>query len=374
MVFKECIGSWVEIKTSMPLSSHSWFFTNIIVQGQITLLTMTLIPYLLCALHIFTLLNAHPFTQSQPHGKLSSQVHKQQVLGLDHGSNAKHPQPFYAIAHRVLSSAGVRAALSHGANALEIDMTAHVNKPLTPGYGWWAQHDAIPSGAGDTAEKIFETIAEERRQGNNVIFVWLDIKNPDECDPAIPKQHPCSIEYLRDLARTILEPEGIRLLYGFGLKGVTKRAFGVIREGLNSNEKIDIDGRPHDVMASFSSQKLGRVQSVMSRGLFDMRLWFGDCNKDRLLGNLCYDLRIASENLASHDHWCSHVFGWTILKNQKDLVDSLLDKTNIDGLIYGRPANEYVDSEGVRNALGAITDWIERHPGDRFLADNSTAW
>ncbi|CAI6095927.1 unnamed protein product [Clonostachys chloroleuca] len=66
-------------------------------------------------------------------------------------------RPFYAIAHRIIKGYDVRSALAHGANAINIDMTAWSS-------GWWVGHDGLPTTARDTAKKMFQTISEERKE------------------------------------------------------------------------------------------------------------------------------------------------------------------------------------------------------------------
>ncbi|KAB8074635.1 hypothetical protein BDV29DRAFT_156403 [Aspergillus leporis] len=95
-------------------------------------------------------------------------------------------RPIYAIAHMVLRPEAVTAALSHGANAIEVDLIAWKE--------WWADHDGGDDSAGSTARELFIFIAEQRKSGKDITYIWLDIKNPDEC----PKGKACSIQALRD--------------------------------------------------------------------------------------------------------------------------------------------------------------------------------
>lgn len=96
-------------------------------------------------------------------------------------------RPVYVVAHRVLTAEGVRNALAHGANALEVDATA-----WTDG-GWYADHDRTITSRGDTVEEVFDQAATERAHGARINFVWLDIKNPDFCDSSSPQRTHCSV-------------------------------------------------------------------------------------------------------------------------------------------------------------------------------------
>lgn len=134
-----------------------------------------------------------------------------QSIAEDSSSSASQrrlsQKPIYAIAHRVLTAQGVKDAFANGANAIETDMTAWRD-------GWYADHDGTLTSYGDKVEVLFKAIADEKRNGKPVTFVWLDLKNPDYCDPNSNKWRHCSIAALQDLARSILQPAGIRVLYG----------------------------------------------------------------------------------------------------------------------------------------------------------------
>lgn len=276
-------------------------------------------------------------------------------------TNINGPRPFYMISHRVLVKQGVHDALKHGANAVEIDMTADVKTKE----GWWADHDNTIGSRGDSARDMLEAIANARKQGKSINFVWLDLKNPDRCNTIDPKLRYCSILGLRDLAREILEPVGVRVLYGFYTATMTGRAFQIISGNLTTNEALNIDGKTADILKAFANLPLPIQQSqcVFSNGLFTLSIMFGNCyEKERYTCTECRQ-GVASQSFGK-------VFSWTASSGQADLVNELLGIAKIDGLIYGRLANMYDDGEDCRSTANDIKSWIQGHPEAIFLATN----
>lgn len=258
-------------------------------------------------------------------------------------------RPFFAIAHRVLGDYGVRDALAHGANAIEIDMTAWPT-------GWFADHDGTIFSRGHSAETMFQTIAEERKAGKNIIFVWLDLKNP-EYEPDASKR--TSVEGLRRLAREILQPVGVKVLYGFYGPSIGKREFDSIRGGLNANEALNGDGVV--AMVEKELQRLPRGQRVYSSGFFDLVLKF-----DGPLANL---------TAASKSGSFGKVFGWTLGNhNDKTRVDRLVNDAHVDGLIYGFKQTEYKDHTDTKAAFDDIIRTIQAGDRYRLATINDDPW
>lgn len=264
-----------------------------------------------------------------------------------------HARPLYTIAHRVLTVQGVKDALSHGANALEIDA-----RPWPS--GWLADHDGSPTSAGDTIEIMFETIAEERRKGHNMIFVWLDIKTPDLCDPSDSMRRHCSIVGLRELARHILEPAQVQVLYGFSWAYYT--AYDVILNDINANEAITLNGRALYINNLFESRGPSDVgKRVMSYGYNELQIEFGDCYEPDYY--TCTELRQATQAKVF-----GLVFGWTLSADQKQYADLMLDDADVDGIIYGFKWTYYYDDPRTRSPVQDIKSWINKHPERRYLA------
>ncbi|KJK83644.1 hypothetical protein H634G_00877 [Metarhizium anisopliae BRIP 53293] len=311
---------------------------------------MMTISQLLSSLFFFSAVLGWPFsTQARSIDRAVSgdYVEKEKILQQTFHS----PRPFFAIAHRVLMDYGVRDALNHGANALEIDMTAWSKQ-------WYADHDGTLTSRGHTAEHIFKAIAHERRAGKPAIFVWLDLKNPDYCDERYPA---CNIEALRNLARDILQPAGVKVLYGFYSSQTSKRAYQVISRGLNSNEAIGIDGNVGEANRVFNSQGPASIKHrVYSKGLFDPAWNFGNCKSS---GNqICPQLRQGAESRNF-----GKVFGWTIAEDNRKEADQLMS-VGVDGLIYGFVATHYYDDPDTRAARKILADWLSKNQDKAYLA------
>ncbi|KAL4964626.1 uncharacterized protein BDV14DRAFT_209241 [Aspergillus stella-maris] len=277
-------------------------------------------------------------------------------------------RPIYAIAHRVLRPQGVTLAVSHGANAIEVDLTAWKDAPFDP--KWWADHDATGHSAGADARELFEFIAGERKGGAPIAFVWLDIKNPDFCAFA---EMPCSIESLRDTVRQTLEPAGIRALYGF-YGNQDSRALKIMRNTLNANEAIVLNGMASDVLDSYAANftRLPVKQKVMDYGWTQLYYNFGDCNETT--GNkTCAQLRDGAK--ARDQGKLGKVFGWTSTWGDGPKVQSLLGTQHVDGIIYGPQESDYEKAEEVaRNGGRELVDFVKQTPNLRMATVYDVPW
>lgn len=264
-------------------------------------------------------------------------------------------RPLYVIAHKVLDEKGVDDALSHGANAFETDQTAWKE-------GWWADHDGKQDSWHAKTSDLFKHIAKRRKEGKNIQFVWLDIKNPDWCDLDDKKWEVCSVKGLRQLARDILQPAGVKVLYGFMKSG--GKAFGYLRYNLNDNEAFNYDGSPGKTPAEVNKDyaDLQVSRKVASYGDDYLTKGFGDCHEPSW--NTCTELRQAGDT----GNW-GKIFGWTVSVGQADLVGKLFGEADVDGVIYGFKETLYYDHPESRDAANSVLDWIKKHPSVK-VADN----
>ncbi|KAL3480426.1 hypothetical protein BJX99DRAFT_266865, partial [Aspergillus californicus] len=263
-------------------------------------------------------------------------------------------RPTYAIAHRVLRPEAVTAALSHGANALEIDLTAWDTE-------WWADHDGTAHSAGATARTLFQTIASQRQNGQNIIFVWLDIKNPDHCKGA---DRGCSIEALRDLVRETLEPAGVKALYGF-FQTETSDGFTVMRETLGGNEAIVLSGTAGEVVGLYDDTGISARQRIMDYGYSRLDQGFGNCHE--LSYYTCAELREGGG--LREDGRLGKVMGWTSTRGDTQRVDLLLQGAEVDGVIYGFQSEDYADDAVPKAAFQDIQDFVDAHSDTRRMAN-----
>ncbi|KAJ8119350.1 hypothetical protein ONZ43_g3681 [Nemania bipapillata] len=280
------------------------------------------------------------------------------------------PQPFYIISHRTLTVGGVVAAVNDGANAMEIDARAYAG-------GWRADHDGIPFlSSGDSMRKMFEAIAAERRAGKVITFVWLDIKNADECPPI---ERSCSVLGLQDLARELLEPVGVRVLYGISKS--SSAPIKLLGQSLNSNEALGIDCEAgDDVLSLFRMVEppLTKNKTVYSCGLFSFDLDIRGERKRKLL-----------EGIRSQAY--GRTLGWTLLPRDIAIIQEL-GGAGVDGMIYaGTPANAYGVSSTIGDILGGlfgkggtqrenerrtqkmVAEWVRGNPEKRYIARQEDA-
>ncbi|KAF5617045.1 phospholipase D [Fusarium tjaetaba] len=268
-------------------------------------------------------------------------------------------KPFYAIAHRCNDMSAVQRAVNDGANAIEMDIFSEGKD------GWWASHDG-PSKNGDRAKDMFDNIAAHRKAGKPITFVWLDLKNPDACDPGKPEEWGCSIAALRDLARQILEPQGVRVLYGF-YGNENGNAYRLLQSGLTANEAMNVDGRSAPLQQSFNNKGPSSIQKrVASYGWKDLKEGFGDCTESGDAHLTCTQLR---QEVASGKF--GKVFSWTAVVDQVQLVQKLMG-VGIDGIIYGLDGAPYGGS--ATQALAQIRSALAQNGGYRYAGVSDNPW
>ena len=147
----------------------------------------------------------------------------------------------------MLSVQGVKDAIANGANALETNLIAWHDES---GDGWWANHDGVVTNRSATASELFEAIAKQRIAGKNIAFVRFDLKNPDYYKLDYPEYVNCSIVALQDLARKILHPAGVRVMFGFS--GTIGKAYNWICANANKYESIGVEDPSASVKKTFA--------------------------------------------------------------------------------------------------------------------------
>jgi sphingomyelin phosphodiesterase D len=154
---------------------------------------------------------------------------------------------------------------------------------------------------------MFDRIAQQRRAGKNIGFVWLDIKNPDYCDSGDAKWRHCSVAALRDLARTKLGNTGVRVLYGFyGNAGGT--GWKDVSHHLTDHEGVNTGGDAADVRRQFNRSGVPSAQRVMDEGLVNL-------SEPNVLGNVRKQTRLDAR--LRDQVKLARVFGWTTTAGER---------------------------------------------------------
>lgn len=108
-------------------------------------------------------------------------------------------------------------------------------------------------------------------------FVWFDIRYADWCNADDTQWVHCSVTALRDLAREILQPVGVRALYGFYGTQYKYTANSRIANNFNSNEAVNLDGSLSWAQKGFDGAGPGdRSRRVYSCGDPTIRNGFND--------------------------------------------------------------------------------------------------
>ncbi|WP_189959552.1 hypothetical protein [Streptomyces alanosinicus] len=281
-------------------------------------------------------------------------------------AQAASSRPIWAIAHRVLEKKAVDAALNHGANALEIDMTAENGGP------WWAQHDAGALGRGDKAADLFTYIGQQRSAGKNVSFVWLDMKTPNGCGTHIPSYNQCKVQALAEDARKLLEDKGIYVMYGFPqLSGVQPNKSGLryMAQHLTDKEAISVSAgsgiKPYGEFDNAFNvlktvEQIPPDQRVIDSGFFNPGL----AKKQQILDGLKKGAGYRAENNLAR------VFGWTAVYSSQ--VSEMLD-TGADGVIYGNASRQYTGDKSNEELMKKFHDRIASSGGSLRLATTADA-
>ncbi|MFB9907845.1 hypothetical protein [Allokutzneria oryzae] len=295
-----------------------------------------------------------------------------ELLGVS-AAMAAGQRPVYAIAHRVNNADGVRAAIKHGANAIEIDVCAWWNPNE-----WRAYHDCSTAGEnrrGPSVDSMFDLIVAEARAGRRLALVWLDIKDPNYCGEQ--PNRTCSVAGLRDKAQK-LTAAGIQVLYGFyeyhggSNPDVGGRGWQSLQGRLGKLEGIVTTGSLAKVQDAYAKHGTGLPvgHRAMDYGDSDIRKGFGNCTEPTYY--TCSELKKAAKYRDSGS--LAATFSWTTDYDDPWYVDKLLGEAGVDGIIAGwakHRVTEYNDGWECAQSIGAVLSWVSRHSTTHRMATAS---
>ncbi|WP_219106998.1 hypothetical protein [Austwickia sp. TVS 96-490-7B] len=267
----------------------------------------------------------------------------------------KGPRPVFAIAHRVTSVEAVDEALNQGANAIHIDA-----KGISGGMTAVEGNDVRTGGR--FVEIILKKIANARKQGKTINFVWLEFHEPHRCTKT---PETCSGKTLRELARNTVEKENIRVVFGFG-KGVGGADWKQITEGLNDKEAVSIYGPTDQVIDNFEKhgKHIKPGQRILNFGHSSMKDRAGDCTTPNQQS--CYQLKQAAAK--RNENKIGNVFGWTTPINHEKKLNDLFTKADVDGVLAVMPSARRTEVPVNKPALSEINKWVKAHPQTHRMA------
>ncbi|MFD7236837.1 phospholipase [Streptomyces syringium] len=293
------------------------------------------------------------------------------ALGTTQAAAADQRQAIYAIAHRVNTLDGVDAAISHGANAIEIDVCAWWNPNE-----WRSWHDCSSAGdnrRGPSFDSMIDRIVSHAGAGRRLGLVWLDIKDPNYCGEA--QNRGCSVAGLRDKAQR-LTAAGIQVLYGFyeyhggSTPDVGGRGWKSLEGRLGSLEGITTTGTRDQVRNAFNRSGPGFPvgRRVMDYGDGNLPNGFGNCTEAGR--STCAELKKGAGDRAAGQ--LAATLSWTATYNDPWYVDKLLVEARVDGIIagYGNFTGEHEYDNGWQcaNAINLVRDWVNRHSSTHRMA------
>lgn len=175
------------------------------------------------------------------------------------------------------------------------------------------------------------------------------------CNADDPQWVYCSVTALRDLAREVLQPVGVRALYGFYGTNYEYNTYTRIANDLNSNEAVNLDGELSWAQQGFDNAGPGDTsRRVYSWGNPTISNGFAD--------------RVADLTEAASSGKFAKVFSWTTASGDSAYVEQLVDQIKVDGIIYGYSGANYDNSASVRTAFNDVASAVEAASGHNCLA------
>lgn len=288
-------------------------------------------------------------------------------------------RPIWTVAHKILTVDQLDAALDDQANAIEVDLRVwRKGDDGEDADKWWMSHDKDINKRGDQADVLLKAIGE--KGGDQLSFVVLDIKTPDECEV---DQEGCGIGTVVNMARDFVLSHGIGVVYGFiSPKDADKDGFRYITENLGEDDvAVRITGAANPVLEAFDQfgGNIPTSRRIMDYGNPNLHgdkggPKFGKCESADDSEDVCPNLVHAVEeedngNLAS-------VMLWTVGSSDDDgdKTRQALD-ARINGVVYGFADATYDGSERNEKARNHIVNWVDDHSDiARIAAQDERPW